>query len=89
LHQDDPADQPLYAWRDKFHALCRQFDILPAAACVSFAMSPPGVAAIALNTSRPEQVQRNRDLANADIPAPFWTAMKDAGLISRDYPYLG
>jgi D-threo-aldose 1-dehydrogenase len=89
LHQNDPADRPLYAWREKFHALCRQFDILPAAACVSFAMSPPGVAAIALNTSRPEQVQRNRDLANADIPPAFWAAMKDARLISRDYPYLG
>jgi hypothetical protein len=52
-------------------------------------MSPPGVAAIALNTSRPEQVQRNRDLANAEIPPAFWAAMRDARLISRDYPYLG
>jgi D-threo-aldose 1-dehydrogenase len=88
LHQEDPADKPLFAWRDRFHALCRQHDVLPAAACVRFAMSPPGVAAIALNTSRPEQVQRNRDLASADIPAAFWTAMKDARLISPAYPYL-
>jgi D-threo-aldose 1-dehydrogenase len=89
LHQENPADKPLFAWRDRFHALCRQHDVLPAAACVRFAMSPPGVAAIALNTSRPEQVQRNRDLASVDIPAAFWAAMKDARLISPDYPYLG
>jgi D-threo-aldose 1-dehydrogenase len=62
---------------------------LPAAACVRFAMSPPGVAAVALNTSRPEQVQRNWDMASADIPTGFWAAMKDARLISPDYPYLG
>ena len=88
LRQEDSADQPLFAWRDKFHALCRQHDVLPAAACVRFAMSPPGIAAVALNTSRPEQVQRNRALAGADIPVAFWAAMKDARLISRDYPFL-
>jgi D-threo-aldose 1-dehydrogenase len=89
LRQEDPADRPFFAWREKFHALCRQHDVLPAAACVCFALSPPGVAAVALNTSRPEQVQRNRDLANAEIPAAFWTAMRDARLISPSYPYLG
>ena len=88
LRPEDQADRPLFAWRDKFHALCRQHDVLPAAACVRFAISPPGVAAIALNTSRPEQVQRNRALASAEIPAAFWAAMKDARLISPDYPYL-
>ena len=89
LRQEDPADRPFFAWREKFHAPCRQHDVLPAAACVCFALSPPGVAAVALNTSRPEQVQRNRDLANAEIPAAFWTAMRDARLISPNYPYLG
>ena len=89
LHADDPADRPLFAWREKFHALCRQHDVLPAAACVSFAMSPPGIAAVALNTSRPEQVKRNLALASANIPVTFWAAMKDARLISPDYPYLG
>ena len=89
LSPQNPADRPLFVWRDKFHALCRQHEVLPAAACVRFAMSPPGVAAIALNTSRPEQVQRNRALASADIPVAFWAAMKDARLISSDYPYLG
>jgi D-threo-aldose 1-dehydrogenase len=88
LRQDDPTDRLLFAWRDKFHALCRQHDVLPAAACVRFAMSPPGIAAVALNTSRPEQVQPNRALASADIPAAFWAAMKDARLISRDYPFV-
>ena len=52
-------------------------------------MSPPGIAAVALNTSRPEQVKRNLALASANIPVTFWAAMKDARLISPDYPYLG
>jgi D-threo-aldose 1-dehydrogenase len=89
LQQENPADQPLFVWREAFYALCRKYGVLPAAACVRFALSPPGVAAIALNTSRPDQVQRNRALAEAEIPDGFWCAMKDARLISRDYPYLG
>jgi D-threo-aldose 1-dehydrogenase len=83
------ADRPLFAWRDRFHAICRAHDVSPAAACVRFALSHPAVACVALNTSRPEQVRANVALADARPPARLWSALKDAGLVRRDYPHVG
>jgi D-threo-aldose 1-dehydrogenase len=83
------ADGPLFAWRERFHAICRAHDVSPAAACVRFALSHPAVACVALNTSRPEQVGANAALGEARPPARFWSALKDAGLVRRDYPHVG
>ncbi len=88
----DPASaegRPLFAWRNRFHAICRAHDVSPAAACVRFALSHPAVACVALNTSRPEQVRANLELADAWPPARFWSALKDAGLVRRDYAHVG
>jgi D-threo-aldose 1-dehydrogenase len=88
----DPAveeDRALFAWRDRFLVLCRSHDVSPAAACVSFALSHPGVACVALNTSRPEQVRANVELGEARPPARFWSALKDAGLVRKDYAHVG
>ncbi len=86
----DPARElALFEWRDRFLAVCARHGVPAAAACVRFALSPPGVAAVSLNTSRAERVADNAALADAEVPAPFWTALKDAGLVARDYPYLG
>ena len=86
---DDPKDQPLFRWREKFFALCREHGVAPAVACVQFAMTPPGVVSIALNTSKPERVKQNVELVHKRVPTKFWTAMKDVGLVARDYPYAG
>jgi D-threo-aldose 1-dehydrogenase len=85
---DNPADAPLFAWRATFLALCREHGVAPATACVQFALSPPGVAAIAMNTSNPANIAKNAAAVNADVPAAFWRAAKDAQLIAADYPYL-
>ncbi|MBC8133385.1 MAG: aldo/keto reductase [Deltaproteobacteria bacterium] len=82
------ADAPLFAWREKFAALCQHHDVTPAAVCVRFALSAPGVVAVALNTGRPEQVRQNVALADATIPPAFWLAAQEAGLIRRDYTHL-
>jgi D-threo-aldose 1-dehydrogenase len=87
----DPAratDQPLFRWRDAFTALCRKHQVAPAAACVQFGLSAPGVASIALNTSRPERVRENVALATTAVPGDFWNDMKAEGLIDPDYPHL-
>jgi D-threo-aldose 1-dehydrogenase len=86
----DPArERALFEWRDRFLALCGRHGVSPPAACVRFALSPPGVAAVSLNTSRAERVADNAALADVEVPQAFWTALKDAGLVARDYPYLG
>lgn len=85
---DDPADARLFAWRDAFFALCREHAVDPATACVQFALSPPGVVAVAMNTSKPENVAKNAAAVEATIPSEFWNATKDRGLIAANYPFL-
>ncbi len=86
---NNPADKKLFEWREQFLALCRQHDVSPSVACVEFGLSAPGIAAVALNTSKPARVADNVAFVETTAPRVFWTAMKDAGLIARDYPHLG
>jgi len=71
----------LYEWRARFFALCNKYSILPAEACFNYGFNIPGVAAVALNTSRPEQVKKNIDMATRQVPEAFWEEMKAAGLL--------
>ena len=86
---DNADDKKLFGWREKFLALCRTHDVSPSAACVEFGLSAPGIASVSLNTSKPARVADNVALVEATAPRAFWVAMKDAGLIARDYPHLG
>jgi D-threo-aldose 1-dehydrogenase len=79
---DTEAGKSLYAWRDQFVELCNQFHIKPAEACVDFGLHIPGVKSIAMNTTRPEKVRVNIDMANQEIPDGFWDAMLQKGLIN-------
>ncbi|MCO6046259.1 aldo/keto reductase [Aeoliella sp. ICT_H6.2] len=81
-------DQPLFAWRDAFLNLCQRHEVLPAAACVQFALSPPQVSSVSLNTSRPERVAECVELGQTQVTGEFWSEAKQAGLIARAYPYL-
>jgi D-threo-aldose 1-dehydrogenase len=89
LSRDNADHQPLFAWRERFLVLCREHEVAPAIACVQFAMSPPGVAAIAMNTSKPAHVADNAAAVATKVPPEFWRAAKAAELIRPDYPYVG
>jgi D-threo-aldose 1-dehydrogenase len=89
IKPDTPKDQRIFKWRDDFFTLCRKYRVEPAAACVQFAMSPPGVTAVSLNTSVPEHIRANVELVTANVPANLFREMKENGLINKDYPYLG
>ncbi|MBN1999058.1 aldo/keto reductase [candidate division KSB1 bacterium] len=83
------SDKPLFTWREDFTRICRMFDVTPAVACIQFGLSNPGILSIALNTGNPERILKNIQAVEAEIPHQFWVAMKDAGLIDRNYPFLG
>ncbi|MEO1618246.1 MAG: aldo/keto reductase [Planctomycetota bacterium] len=82
------SDRKLIHYREKFETVCRSHNVSPAQACVSFGMSPPGVDAIALNSSRASRVEENVSLVQTSLPDKFWSAMKDAGMIDSQYPYV-
>lgn len=88
LDPANPEHKAIFQWREKFFALCGEFGIKPAEACVQFSLKAPGVVSIALSTTNPKRVKENIDMAYARIPAEFWQAMKREGLIRHDYPYL-
>jgi len=89
LALDTDEGRRLLAWRERFYALCETHRISPAAAFVQFALSPPGVAAVALNTSNPARIAENAAAVEAEIPAAFWDEAKALGLISQAYPHVG
>lgn len=71
-----------FAWRDKFNALCDEFNVKPAEVCVQFSFLFDEIVSVALNSSSPKRVKSNVSLVEAQIPTAFWQAMKDRGLIS-------
>ena len=75
----------LFSWREMFFSLCNDFGIKPAEACFNFGFNIPGINSIALNTSSPEKIKGNVDMATKKIPAAFWNAMKERGLLENNY----
>lgn len=88
IQPDTEENKAIFAWREQFFELCNQFKVKPAEACARFSISAPGVGSLALNTTNPNRVKQNVDLANAQIPVEFWQAMRTKGLISAEYSYL-
>jgi D-threo-aldose 1-dehydrogenase len=88
IQPDTPGNRKIFRWREAFFALCRKYGAEPAAVCVRFAMSPPGVTAVSLNTSNPQHIRANAELATTHVPEALFREMKKTGLIDKDYPYL-
>lgn len=76
-----PADAPLFAWREKFHALCARNGVSPASACVQYGLKGPGVQAVALNTGNPDRIQENVEMATKELPQNFWEELQVSGLL--------
>lgn len=78
----------IYGWRDKFNVLCDKHQVLPGDACLHFGLSHPAIVSIALNTSKPEKMNRNVEILQREIPEAFWKEMKIEGLIDSAYKYV-
>ncbi|TWT47557.1 aldo/keto reductase [Botrimarina hoheduenensis] len=83
-----PADQDKFAWRERFHDRCAEHGVAPAAACLRFAISPPGVHAIAMNSSRRDRIAADIAAIETPLPPEFWSELKAEGLIDLGYPYV-
>jgi D-threo-aldose 1-dehydrogenase len=88
IKPDSDENRERFRWREEFFSLCRKYDVVPANACVNFAMTPPGVTSISLNTSNPLRIKANAESANCNIPAGFWNEMIKKELIDKDYQYI-
>lgn len=86
---EDPGDGRLFAWRKSFAALCHGHGVSPSHACIQFALSAPGVVAVALNTTHPDRIAENVESATANVPAAFWASMKEEGLLAEHISFVG
>ncbi|MCK4748526.1 MAG: aldo/keto reductase, partial [Bacteroidales bacterium] len=80
--------QFIYGWREAFNVLCGTHGVNPGDACLHFGLSHPAIVSIALNTSKPEKMNRNVEILQREIPASFWEAIREAGLIDPEYRYV-
>jgi D-threo-aldose 1-dehydrogenase len=78
----NPKDDALLQWRKDFFAICAEYGVEPAHACIQFGINGPGVTSIALSTSRPQKVKGNVDMATIPMPAGFWAELKKRGMIT-------
>jgi len=88
IKPDSDENRLKFQWRDRFFSVCKKHNVVPANACVRFALTPPGVISVSLNTSVPERIKKNVESVECEIPRDFWKEMVEKGLIDRDYPYL-
>jgi len=87
----DPASelgQELFTWRKAFESICQRFNVAPGDAALHFGLSHPAIVSIALNTSKPDKMNRNVEILHKTIAKSFWEAMKEEGLMDPDYRYL-
>ena len=82
------ADRGRVQWREKFTTLCRELGVSPFEVGVAFGRSHPGVTAVALSSSRADRVPEHVRAASQELPPQVWAALKEQGLIARDYVHL-
>jgi len=80
--------QKLFGWRKAFEVLCSLHQVSPGDAALHFAMSHPAIVSIALNTSKPDKMNRNVEILHKPIAESFWKDMKEEELMDPDYRYL-
>jgi D-threo-aldose 1-dehydrogenase len=88
LNPENSPDRSILAWRKSFVALCHGHGIGPAHAAIQFALRAPGVAAVAINTTRPGRIAENVAASRDQIPAAFWAALNEEGLLAEEYPHV-
>jgi D-threo-aldose 1-dehydrogenase len=88
IKPDSFENRAKFKWREDFFAICKKHNVVPANACVQFALTPPGVISISLNTSNPARVKNNVKSVECKIPDDFWKEMVNKDLIDKNYSHL-
>lgn len=78
---ESDGGKALLAWRNRFFALCKRFNVDPAKAAMDFGLAAPGVHSIAISSGNPQRITANMEMLEGGTPDGFWEAMADEGLI--------
>jgi D-threo-aldose 1-dehydrogenase len=83
-YQEAPPDK--VAARDRVAAIAAEHGVDIRAAALQFCAAHPVVAAVIPGAKNAERVRANADLMSQPIPAAFWSALRQAGLVPDDAP---
>lgn len=83
------ATPEILARVDSLRQLSAEYGVDIRAAALQFSLAHSAVAAVIPGASRPERIAENLALAEAEIPAAFWQALRDRALVSADAPLPG
>ena len=84
-----PAGPEKHAQRERLRQVAARHGVDLAAAALQFGAAHPVVAATIPGASSPEHLRRNAALMAIEIPAAFWQALVDEGLLPAAAPLPG
>ena len=82
----EPAPAPVIERVRRLETICDEFQAPLPAAALQFPLAHPAVASVIVGTGNPQRVAHTRELFNHPIPADFWQALRDEGLLHPDAP---
>jgi D-threo-aldose 1-dehydrogenase len=86
-HYDyQPAKPEQHQHRERLRQVAARHHVDLAAAALQFGAAHPVAAATIPGASSPEHLRRNATLMQMEIPAAFWEALRDEGLLPLDAP---
>ncbi|MER7198544.1 D-threo-aldose 1-dehydrogenase [Streptomyces sp. CB01635] len=83
-YQKAPAD--IIAKVERIKALAAAHGVSIKAAALQFALAHPATAAVVPGATRPSRIAEDVAALNENVPAAFWTALRDEHLIAADAP---
>jgi D-threo-aldose 1-dehydrogenase len=70
----------------RIEAVCARHGARLASAALQFPLGHPNVATLIPGARSPEEVEQNRAIFEADVPADLWAELKREGLLREDAP---
>jgi len=82
----DPAPQAILDKVAAIEAVCQRHNVRLIEAALNFPLSHPSIVSVIPGGASPREVQANRALMDAKIPAALWDDLKASGLMRADAP---
>ena len=84
-----PAPEHILERVGDIEAVCREHGVPLPAAAMQFAVAHPSIPSFIAGTRTVDQLRKNLEWFGREIPADFWTDLKERNLIRRDAPTPG
>ena len=86
LYPQTIRDEKLWRRAKGVASVSREFGIPIRAAAIQFPLAHPGVACVLVGADTPNQVVDNMSMMDLDMPAEFWSTLKERGALREDAP---